>query len=144
MCMVFSVPFAFGSRHLENCLTGGRSNQRPFVHVLHLSFLNTAVVVPIRLVFPMHYPTPTDGLHLMPQFGGVPTCTSRAMLNSACFSSALTDFSIVHLSVILPNKNQIMFDFKIYFCARTQASASRATTVGAAANGGGDRERSES
>jgi hypothetical protein len=132
------------SQLLEICLTGGLSYRCSYVALLHHTFLNVAAAAPFNQVFPVHHPTLMEVFCLISRFGGDPTCSSRAMLNGAGFLSALTDFSIVLLSVILPNTNQFTFDFEIFFCARTHASESRATTVGAAANECGDCERSES
>ncbi len=123
---------------------GCRSNQRSFGPVLHLTFLNVTEAVSFPQVFPAHCPALMDGLHHIPRFGGVPTHIARAKLNGVCFLPVLIDFSIVQPSLILQNKNQLVFDFDNSFCIRAQASTSRATAVGAVANECGDGETSVS
>jgi hypothetical protein len=94
---------------------GCTSFQRSFGPVLHLTFLNVTGAMSFPQVFPVHYPALMDGLHHMPRFGGVPTHIARAKLNGVCFLPVLIDFSIVPRSLILPNKNQIAFDFENSF-----------------------------
>ena len=70
---------------------GCSSNQRSFRPVVHLTFLNVTVAAPFRQVIPLRCPTLMDGLHHMPQFGGVPTHTSRAMLSGVYLLSFWLD-----------------------------------------------------
>ena len=85
---------------------GGRSDRRSFVSVLQITILNVAAAVPFIQIFFVHCPALIDGLHHVPRFGGVPTCTSGGMFCGVCFLSVMSDFSIVSPSDVSLNKNQ--------------------------------------